>query len=154
MTGVMSTHEVTLRGCIEEALQFAEKRIKSDPHDDLVIDIASDMRAALELLDAQTPPAPIPVRLECPACGELHIDEGEFATKPHHTHACQSCGAVWRPAVVPTVGVRFLPGFKDEPRPEPAPDECRGDARPRTCSRGTYGCEAEHRSEPEKVGGA
>jgi hypothetical protein len=61
-----------------------------------------------------TEQTPIPMRLECPACGELHIDVGEFATKPHHTHACQSCGAVWRPAVVPTVGVRFLPGFKND----------------------------------------
>ena len=51
-----------------------------------------------------------------PACGELHIDVGEFETKAHHTHACQHCGAVWRPAVVATVGVRFLPGFKNEPR--------------------------------------
>ena len=60
-----------------------------------------------------TPLDPVAIRLECPACGELHIDEGEFATKAHHTHACQSCGAVWRPAVVATVGVRFLPGFKN-----------------------------------------
>lgn len=59
--------------------------------------------------------APIPMRLPCPDCGALHIDEGEFATRPHHTHACQECGAVWRPAVVHTVGVRFLPGFKNEP---------------------------------------
>lgn len=58
--------------------------------------------------------SPVPVRLTCPKCGELHLDEGEFATKVHHTHACQSCGMVWRPAVVPTVGVRFLPGFKNE----------------------------------------
>lgn len=57
---------------------------------------------------------PMPIRLHCPACGELHIDEGEFADKVHHTHACQSCGEVWRPAVEPTVGVRFLPGFKNE----------------------------------------
>jgi hypothetical protein len=56
---------------------------------------------------------PIPMRLNCPSCGALHIDEGEFATKPHHTHACQSCGMVWRPAVCTTVGVRFLPGFKN-----------------------------------------
>ena len=56
---------------------------------------------------------PIPMRLCCESCGELHLDEGEFATKPHHTHACQHCGHVWRPAVVPTVGVRFLPGFKN-----------------------------------------
>lgn len=57
--------------------------------------------------------SPIPMRLVCPRCCALHIDEGEFATKPHHTHACQSCGEVWRPAIVPTVGVRFLPGFKN-----------------------------------------
>ena len=57
---------------------------------------------------------PIAMRLHCPDCGELHVDEGAFATKPHHTHACQHCGAVWRPAVVHTVGVRFLPGFQNE----------------------------------------
>lgn len=55
---------------------------------------------------------PIPMRLTCPDCRALHIDEGEFATKPHHTHSCQECGLTWRPAVVHTVGVRFLPGFK------------------------------------------
>lgn len=68
--------------------------------------------------------APIPMRLHCPAavpdgrggfkmCGALHVDKGEFATKPHHTHSCQECGMTWRPAVVATVGVQFLPGFKD-----------------------------------------
>ncbi len=63
--------------------------------------------------------AAIPMRLICPDCGELHIDEGAFATKPHHTHACQVCGAVWRPAVVDTFGVRFLPGFKNAPQTLP-----------------------------------
>lgn len=65
--------------------------------------------------------APIPMRLPCPSCGALHLDVGEFATKVHHTHACQECGMVWRPAVVPTVGVRFLPGFRNDlaaPTPE------------------------------------
>ena len=59
---------------------------------------------------------PIPMLLWCPGknCGERHVDKGEFETKSHHTHACQHCGHVWRPAVVPTVGVQFLPGFKDE----------------------------------------
>jgi predicted RNA-binding Zn-ribbon protein involved in translation (DUF1610 family) len=57
---------------------------------------------------------PIPMRMPCPGCGDLHIDEGEFATKPHHTHACQECGLVWRPACVCTVGVKFLPGYKNE----------------------------------------
>jgi len=81
---------------------------------------ASEIDAmAFELLDARDAAkrgegGSIPMRLPCPECGTLHIDEGEFATKSHHTHACQNCGMVWRPAVVPTVGVRFLPGFKSE----------------------------------------
>jgi len=57
----------------------------------------------------------IPILLWCPECGTRHIDECEFATKPHHTHACQECGFVWRPAIVFTVGVQFLPGFKNDP---------------------------------------
>lgn len=60
---------------------------------------------------------PIPMRIPCPSCATLHIDEGELATKPHHTHACQSCGRVWRPAIVHTVGVRFLPGFRNDVQP-------------------------------------
>jgi predicted RNA-binding Zn-ribbon protein involved in translation (DUF1610 family) len=56
---------------------------------------------------------PIAMLLWCPECGQRHIDEGDFAHKPHHTHACQNCGLNWRPAVVATVGVRFLPGFKN-----------------------------------------
>jgi hypothetical protein len=56
---------------------------------------------------------PVEMLLWCPWCFERHIDEGEHATKPHHTHACQHCGTCWRPAVVNTVGVHFLPGFKN-----------------------------------------
>ena len=56
---------------------------------------------------------PRPMLLWCPSCGERHIDSGEFETKAHHTHACQKCGMVWRPSIVATVGVRFLPGFKN-----------------------------------------
>lgn len=70
-------------------------------------------------------PNPIPMILHCPMCHTRHIDEGEFATRAHHTHACQGylphdsrrrrCGNVWRPALVPTVGVEALPGFINEP---------------------------------------
>ena len=56
----------------------------------------------------------IPMLLWCPECANRHIDDGEFATKAHHTHACQECGHVWRPAIQMTVGVRFLPGFRNE----------------------------------------
>jgi len=75
---------------------------------------------------------PVPMLLHCPMCHTKHIDEGEFATRPHHTHACQGfvrddgydekygkvsrrCGHVWRPALVPTVGVETLPGFLNDP---------------------------------------
>lgn len=58
-------------------------------------------------------PKPIPMFLTCPMCGARHIDKGEFKTRPHHTHSCQKCGLTWRPAIVPTVGVKFLPGFKN-----------------------------------------
>jgi predicted RNA-binding Zn-ribbon protein involved in translation (DUF1610 family) len=61
---------------------------------------------------------PIEMLLWCPSCGARHIDEGEFATKPHHTHACQTCGMCWRPAVRYTSGVQFLPGFKNVPSTE------------------------------------
>lgn len=56
----------------------------------------------------------IPMLLHCPICWQRHIDEGEFSEVAHHTHACQSCGHVWRPAKVCTHGVRFLPGYKNE----------------------------------------
>lgn len=55
----------------------------------------------------------IPMILFCPN-GHRHIDEQEFAGVPHHTHACQECGIVWRPAKVNTHGVRFLPGYVND----------------------------------------
>ena len=70
-------------------------------------------RAGEEQQILETLLEPIPMLLTCPSCGKRHVDTGEFATRPHHTHACQHCGMTWRPAVVPTVGVQFLPGFKD-----------------------------------------
>jgi len=72
------------------------------------------LRGALLGRPVDVPAAkPIPMILTCPACRARHVDRGEFETKPHHTHACQDCGMVWRPAIYPTVGVQFLPGFKD-----------------------------------------
>lgn len=89
-------HEAAIRECAERG---------SDLHPDSVF-------ALLREIDRLR--APIPMILTCPCCNARHIDEGRFATTPHHTHACQECGLPWRPAIVPTVGVRFLPGFKNE----------------------------------------
>lgn len=58
-------------------------------------------------------PVPLPLLLWCPECGARHVDAGAWATRPHKVHACQSCGHQWRPALVYTVGVQFLPGTKD-----------------------------------------
>jgi len=76
--------------------------------------LESDIECSLARSRPTITKPPIPMIIWCPSCGHRHLDEGEFATKPHHTHACQTCGIVWRPAVAPTVGVRFLPGFKDK----------------------------------------
>lgn len=56
--------------------------------------------------------ATVPMILFCPN-GHRHIDEQDFAEVPHHTHACQECGLVWRPAKLNTHGVWFLPGYKN-----------------------------------------
>ncbi len=66
-------------------------------------------------VNATSPTYPVPMLLWCPSCGERHIDSEVWAARAHHTHACQECGMVWRPAVVDTVGVVFLPGFRNTP---------------------------------------
>lgn len=75
-----------------------------------------ERRVAELTFEASVGALPIPMLLWCPKCGERHIDRGEFATKVHHSHSCQGCGLTWRPAIGPTVGVQFLPGFKDKDR--------------------------------------
>lgn len=69
-----------------------------------------------QVFEEPPPPEPVPMILYCPKCHFKHVDVGEFAQKVHHTHACQGpkCGLVWRPAIVPTVGVEYLPGYKNE----------------------------------------
>ena len=48
----------------------------------------------------------------CPICQLQHIDEGEWATRPHRRHRCvdgpfgKGCGYEWTIAAIPTVGVR------------------------------------------------
>lgn len=57
-------------------------------------------------------PVPIPMVLHCPACGVQHIDGPDpaigWTDPPHKSHLCLSCGIVWRPAAVPTTGVRSV----------------------------------------------
>jgi hypothetical protein len=46
--------------------------------------------------------AAVAARIFCPTCRKIHVDRGVWATKPHSTHLCEHCGALWR---TPTVGI-------------------------------------------------
>lgn len=48
---------------------------------------------------------PVSLMLSCPKCNEQHIDKGEWETRLHKTHLCESCFHEWRPQEVYTVGV-------------------------------------------------
>lgn len=55
---------------------------------------------------------PVPMILHCPECHLQHIDEPdertpEWDNPPHRSHLCHGCGCIWRPADVPTEGVRY-----------------------------------------------
>lgn len=69
------------------------------------------VRAALRALDAldaldASPGVPLPAgeerprtfrcALYCPRCEQSHVDVGEWATRPHHTHRCAHCEFEWR----------------------------------------------------------
>lgn len=65
---------------------------------------------------------PIDMVLHCPACGLQHIDRADtpedgadwndpeitWNNPPHRSHLCHGCGHIWRPADVPTNGVRAV----------------------------------------------
>lgn len=109
-----------MRGYIANGLGVSEEKLPG--LEGAVLHVSTTLKELRESAGAA-----IPMRLPCPGtvpdghgglrvCGQLHIDEDEFVTKLHHTHSCQHCGHTWRPAVVHTAGVRFLPGFKNKTR--------------------------------------
>lgn len=57
---------------------------------------------------------PIDMVLHCPNCGTQHIDSEELCegtswdNPPHRSHLCHACGHIWRPADVPTNGVKAV----------------------------------------------
>ncbi len=80
----------------------------------MIADTLDELRAAWNRRAA--PPAPERKPLNCPECGKPHVDRGEWATKPHHTHLCEHCGHKWR--VEPyTFGVE-APAQSDRERAE------------------------------------
>lgn len=68
------------------------------------------------LAQAQREVKPLDMVLHCPECGRQHIDEPNEAAgwgnPPHKSHLCRKedggCGNVWRPADIPTNGVRAV----------------------------------------------
>jgi len=48
--------------------------------------------------------------LWCPKCNAQHIDEPSegWDNPPHRSHLCHDCGCIWRPADVPTNGVKDI----------------------------------------------
>lgn len=98
-----SVNDALNRAGIHCAVTFAE-----------AIDMLAAERDKYKRLWEIDKPGPIRMRLTCEGCGTLHVDEGEFSTKRHHTHQCASCGMVWRPAIEDTVGVRFLWGQSED----------------------------------------
>jgi len=88
-----------------------------DPRDELIADLRGQL-ATLQanyrnVASAAGKAAPIPMILHCPKCGEQHIDEPDERTPgwtnpPHRSHLCHGCQTIWRPADVPTVGVRSI----------------------------------------------
>lgn len=51
---------------------------------------------------------PVECIIHCPTCHKQHIDDGEWATRPHKEHLCDNCGELFRVADTPTVGVAIL----------------------------------------------
>ena len=65
-----------------------------------------ELSQPVRMSDAETEARlPKPMILHCPECHVQHLDEGEWATRPHKTHQCQNCKHEWRPFPYPTVGV-------------------------------------------------
>lgn len=65
-------------------------RVRKGDTDVTVEGMAARAFAVSDLTQQQVQP------LECPHCGEIHIDELKFATHPHSKHLCNSCGRNFR----------------------------------------------------------
>lgn len=93
---------------------------------------------------------PVPMVLHCPKCGMQHIDgeeweddphdieQGQIRTwknEPHRSHLCHGCGTIWRPADVPTTGVKAIStkGKADTWAPGQATQQAAGEPRCSTC---------------------
>lgn len=87
--------------------------------------IRATMQTQIEALEAAIAALAVPVAmvLFCPCCGTQHVDTPTetWDNPPHRSHLCESCGHIWRPADIPTVGVVAIRtrGKLDSPLKEP-----------------------------------
>lgn len=64
-----------------------------------------------EHLNTQPATAPVPLAIDCPACGKEHVDTVDpvtgidWATRSHKTHLCLHCGVLFKPYDHATVGI-------------------------------------------------
>lgn len=88
---------------------------------------------SVPVLKNENAPQPVDMILFCPQCGVQHVDAPEsrqcgwpdcgcdgvetlpceaahrtWTNPPHRSHLCHGCGHIWRPADVPTNGVREI----------------------------------------------
>lgn len=107
----MEKHPSELPGLVRAAVNLAASRLALiESHQRVLKDTTNTLAEKFDCELAQ----PIPMILWCPMCHRRHVDEGEYATKPHKTHACQHCGFQWAQSVRPTVGVGYLPGCRNQ----------------------------------------
>lgn len=88
----------------------------------------ADIKSIVPAVVQELATTPIDMILHCEACGLQHVDAPdertpEWNNPPHKSHLCHGCGYVWRPADVPTNGVRAIQtkGSNDNPPSHPAP---------------------------------
>lgn len=111
------------RFAVEELLKLAERweavverrvgtRNDKEYSTDPIVDAAAELRATLVKLTGSEAPL-LELLIHCPRCLKQHIDDGEFAVKPHKMHACQFCGLGFAVSKEPSVGVQFFSGWKN-----------------------------------------
>lgn len=85
----------------------------SDP--EVRADVSAHIRRIEEELEKPEPV--LELLIICPRCFKQHVDEGEYATKPHKNHSCQFCGLTFQASgPVESVGVQFFRGYKNDAR--------------------------------------
>lgn len=90
------------------AAQGGSARTVDDDEDALIV-----WKAMLAASPEQPASEPIDMLLFCPKCHLQHVDEpdertADWSNPPHRSHLCHGCGTIWRPADVPTNGVREI----------------------------------------------